>query len=318
MKNLCLSALAAVGFMAGVQAAPEADKVSSLPNMTLSTNYYAGYVDIPNTSKKLHYIFVESQNDPTKDPVILWTNGGPGCASLGAFLQEHGPWVVDDGQTEFHENEYSWNKEASVIYVDQPAGVGYSYCDNTITPEQCNFDDMTSSEDNLQFIMGWFSKFPEYKTNDFYISGESYGGIYVPYMLYQVDKHNNDPATKDEDKIKNMKGIMVGNGVTNWNYDTQPATLNMTYEHLMIPEDLWEQMQVCNYNETPFGKSAGAACDSYLGNFSTYIEKINLYNVYGTCWGLVSEEEEKKPNHLYSHNTTHDFAILSFDEEEEH
>ena len=252
MKNLCLLAIAALGYLAGVQAAPDADRVPTLPNMTLSSKYYAGYIDIKDTSKKIHYIFVESQNDPTKDPVVLWTNGGPGCASLGAFLQEHGPWVIDDGATEFHENEYSWNKNASVIYIDQPAGVGYSYCDTTVTPDECSFDDLTSSEDNLKVILGWFEKFPEYKGNDFYVSGESYGGIYVPYMLWQVDKHNNNPSTANDDKV-NMKGIMVGNGVTNWVYDTQPATNSMLYEHLMIPEDLWVLMPECNYTLSPFG-----------------------------------------------------------------
>lgn len=98
--------------------------------------------------------FVESQSDPTSDPVVLWLNGGPGCSSLDGFLSENGPlhvcdlgkescnlafmkvymfgfWfkVKDDGNT-LYENPYSWNKIANVIYLESPAGVGYSYDDN--------------------------------------------------------------------------------------------------------------------------------------------------------------------------------------------
>jgi carboxypeptidase C (cathepsin A) len=43
------------------------------------------------------------------------------------FMQEHGPYVMEDGNDTFHENEWSWNKEANVLYIESPAAVGYSY-----------------------------------------------------------------------------------------------------------------------------------------------------------------------------------------------
>lgn len=49
------------------------------------------YVTIDETSgKKLYYYFVESERNPSKDPVVLWLNGGPGCSSFDGFVYEHG------------------------------------------------------------------------------------------------------------------------------------------------------------------------------------------------------------------------------------
>jgi carboxypeptidase C (cathepsin A) len=41
----------------------------------------------------MHYFFFPSQNNPAKDPVLLWLNGGPGCSSLLGAVQENGPFV---------------------------------------------------------------------------------------------------------------------------------------------------------------------------------------------------------------------------------
>jgi len=51
-----------------------------------------------------------------------------------AFMQEHGPYVIHDNTTEFVENKYSWNGNANVLYIEQPAGVGYSYCNAEVDP----------------------------------------------------------------------------------------------------------------------------------------------------------------------------------------
>jgi carboxypeptidase C (cathepsin A) len=44
------------------------------------------------------------------------------------LLQEHGPYQLGDEATTFVKNEYSWNKQANMIYIEAPAGVGYSIC----------------------------------------------------------------------------------------------------------------------------------------------------------------------------------------------
>ena len=149
-----------------------------------TVDVYSGYLDIPDTTKSLHYVFVESAQDPANDPVVLWFNGGPGCSSMLAWMQEHGPYVMDDGETTFKQNDYSWNKFANMLYLEAPAGIGFSYCDSKDHPEDCKSDDWAQSVDNLIALQEWFVRFPDFKANKLYLSGESYAGIYVPYLLW--------------------------------------------------------------------------------------------------------------------------------------
>jgi carboxypeptidase C (cathepsin A) len=127
-------------------AAPSDELVTSLPIVgDLNFNMYSGYVDIPSTTKQLHYLLAESANDPTTDPLIVWFNGGPGCSSLIGFTTENGPYtfsVHHDPEV----NQYSWNQEANVLYLEQPAGVGFSYCSTTA---DCASSDDGSADDNL-------------------------------------------------------------------------------------------------------------------------------------------------------------------------
>ncbi|KAK6049400.1 serine carboxypeptidase, partial [Cooperia oncophora] len=132
----------------------QAQEIKQLPgvNFELTFKHYSGFFQVSDTHL-LHYWFVESQNDPTSDPLIFWFNGGPGCSSLDGLLNEMGPYVANADGKSLRENPYSWNKMASVVYIESPAGVGYSYAtDGNITTN----DDQTSLE-NYEAVKQFFT-----------------------------------------------------------------------------------------------------------------------------------------------------------------
>nr|CDJ90781.1 Peptidase S10 domain containing protein [Haemonchus contortus] len=89
----------------------QAKEIKQLPGVGFELNFkhYSGFFQVSDTHL-LHYWFVESQNEPYKDPLIFWFNGGPGCSSLEGLLKDMGPYSVNFDGKSLRENPYSWNK----------------------------------------------------------------------------------------------------------------------------------------------------------------------------------------------------------------
>ncbi|MFS7979696.1 putative carboxypeptidase D [Helianthus anomalus] len=161
-----------------------ADKISRLPGQPSESNFnqYSGYVTVdPHHGRALFYYFIESENNSSTKPLVLWLNRGPGCSSLGSgAMMELGPFRVNNDGKTLSINKYSWNQVANILFLESPAGVGFSYSNKSSdykTP-----GDTQTAKDSYTFLVNWFERFPEYKTRDFYIAGESYAGHYIPQL----------------------------------------------------------------------------------------------------------------------------------------
>ena len=91
----------------------------SLYNKTI----YSGYLETNETGNELFYVYMPSQNgteEENKEPLLLWLNGGPGCSSLIGMLTEIGPVVTKLYSKEWFKNEYAWNKNLNLLFIQTP------------------------------------------------------------------------------------------------------------------------------------------------------------------------------------------------------
>ncbi|CAI9107286.1 OLC1v1006605C1 [Oldenlandia corymbosa var. corymbosa] len=264
------------------ESAPEGALVTQLPgfNGTIPSKHYAGYVTIDeNHGKKLFYYFVESERNPSTDPLVLWLNGGPGCSSFDGFVYEHGPFNFEAGKTptslpRLHINPYSWTKVSNVLYLDSPAGVGLSY-----SGDESDYvtGDLKTASDSHTFLLKWFELYPEFLSNPFYIVGESYAGVYVPTLSYEVVK-GNDAGVKP---ILNFKGYMVGNGVADEKFDGN-AIVPFVHGMGLISDDLFKDViSECNGN---YYEPTSESCASKLSKVDQAVDDINMYDILEPCY----------------------------------
>lgn len=107
---------------------PSEDLVeSAFPGCEMKSHWYSGYLNVEPGKRELHYLLVESEDKWNKDPLVIWFNGGPGCSSLYGLFYENGPCVAVDEDDILRENEFSWTARLNMLYLEMPAGVGYSY-----------------------------------------------------------------------------------------------------------------------------------------------------------------------------------------------
>ena len=132
------AAIALIAF-GSIRCAVDNDEVKTLPgwDSRLPSKHYSGYLKVEradSSSRMLHYYLQEADTDATKKPLLLWLNGGPGASSLIGAFTELGQLIFNknskylNGIPTLFRNPYSWTTVANVLYLEAPAGVGYSYC----------------------------------------------------------------------------------------------------------------------------------------------------------------------------------------------
>ena len=203
------------------------NKVDDLFNGLYSGDIYSGYLKTKIEGNEYFYLYAPSQNNPSTAPIMLWLNGGPGCSSLFGFLGEVGPVTSDNFEDFFKKNPYSWNLNANLLAIEQPAGVGFS---TTSNPYYLWRDDDTA--ENLLYAVKDFLNEFNLKGREFYISGESYAGVYIPFLATHMLEDTS------ADKV-NLKGILVGNGLTDFDTDVERSMVEFGFNHALISKETY-------------------------------------------------------------------------------
>ncbi|SPC63016.1 related to Carboxypeptidase Y precursor [Ustilago sp. UG-2017b] len=216
-----------------------------------------------------HFYFwaFESRNDPKNDPVLLWLNGGPGCSSFTGLLMELGPCNAVDpksrrGRPGTERNPWAWNSNATVIFLDQPVGVGYSYVDwanksRSDKPPARVFSAESAAKDASAFLhllamhMGKeIFKGDRHRFPSFHIAGESYAGRYIPLLANQILQDNKRISHHPELSLAPLPltSVLIGNGITSPQHQ-YPAYVEYTCTNLsgsphpLLPEKKCKKMR---------------------------------------------------------------------------
>ncbi|KAK1312530.1 Serine carboxypeptidase-like 27 [Acorus calamus] len=252
------------------------DLIFSLPGQPPNVGFsqYSGYVTVaPRAGRALFYWLVEAPLDrAATSPLVLWLNGGPGCSSVAyGASEELGPFRIrSDGETLFL-NPHSWNGEANLLFLESPAGVGFSY--SNTSSDLHDSGDRRTAEDAYSFLVNWIERFPQYKNRDFYIAGESYAGHYVP-ELAQILFHRNKGV---KNPVINFKGFMVGNAVTDDLHD-YVGTFEYWWTHGLISDSTYHKLRIeCDLQSSTHPSDM---CIKILDDANVEQGNIDPYSIY--------------------------------------
>ncbi|OWM89997.1 serine carboxypeptidase 24-like [Punica granatum] len=266
-----------------VQKGQEMDRISALPGQpAVVFSQFSGYVTVNEKhGRALFYWLTEATTSPEKKPLVLWLNGGPGCSSVAyGASEEIGPFRINQNGSSLYINKYSWNKEANILFLESPAGVGFSYTNTSSDLEDTG--DKRTAQDALIFLIRWMARFPQYKYREFYISGESYAGHYVPQLAMKVHDYNKGRSRP----ILNLKGFIVGNAVMDHYYDNI-GTVTYWWSHSMISDASYKSiLKYCNFSsEKPSQK-----CDDSVIYAANEFGNIDQYSIYTPSCPRLSNE----------------------------
>ena len=159
---------------------------------------YAGLITVNKRLKaNLFFWFFPG---PTSGPLILWLEGGPGITSLSTAFNGNGPFDVTENGSLIRRH-FSWTNFSNVIYVDSPVGTGYSFAEDGSSFSH----NSTDTASNLHAFMDqFFWLFPEYQSNEFYITASSYAAKDAAFL---ASKFHEDGVQS----FINFQGILLMN-----------------------------------------------------------------------------------------------------------
>ncbi|KAL6890317.1 hypothetical protein ACP4OV_009080 [Aristida adscensionis] len=265
-----------------VRAAPAGAEVTEFPGFhgDFPSKHYAGhlaYITVGDAVQKRHmyYYFATSEREPNLDPVIIWINGGPACSGFSAFLHSIAPFKIDGTKVHVRDkprvtqNPFSWTKMASLLLVDSPAGVGYSYADNE---EDYTTNDSNRVLDLYDFLSKWFSEYSEFLSNPFYIAGCSYSGVIVPVLAQEVIRRNEEGGGIQI----NFKGYSLCNPAVDVDIENN-AFVPYAFRMGLISNELFQSLVATCKGK--YWNNSIPSCQEDLTQFYMQIKSINMEHI---------------------------------------
>lgn len=179
-------------------------------------------------------------------------------------------------------NPNAWNKRAGLLYLEAPAGVGYSesLSNDTIT------DDIVAQE-LINSLSIFLDRHNTLKKNELYITGSGYGAVFATYLARAIINRNKDPALIFWSKI-NLKGLLLGNPCVNPDECFASGSERNSVYH-------YEFLHTRGFMTKPAYYDYLGKCAMVVDPFQCYLARQKIdkevnatntsaYNIYAKCW----------------------------------
>ncbi|UZJ56140.1 hypothetical protein CBS101457_005460 [Exobasidium rhododendri] len=278
----CVSSLSFAG-----EAAKKYAVGTQIPGLPFQTkNAWAGLMPISAgpVAPSLYFFLWGKDAATSGEEVVIWINGGPGCSALGGMTQELGPWLYESVNEEPYPNSYSWTKAATMVFVEQPVGTGFT------TGVVTNTNEDQVAAQFATFLDNFYETFPELAGKKLYITGESYAGTYIPYIMNYQYTHGN--------KHNLQGGIIIDGVITDvatqmdlvvYDFAVQNAkTIGLTTSDLALIKNDSDACGLTGYAERnlkypPIGKLPDYdrdGCGTWNTFYALALKRNPTYNVY--------------------------------------
>ncbi|QRW13018.1 Serine carboxypeptidase [Ceratobasidium sp. AG-Ba] len=156
---------------------------------------YSGYLDVDYGAKHLFFYFFESRNEPDSDPVLMWIN----VFTVHPKLEE----TARNGI-----RMHGMIRPTCSFWINRMFDRYADYGETISTTEE--------AAKNVQaFVTIFFETFSKFKGREFHMSGESYGGRYLPVFASEIMDQNKRAEAGGFAPI-NLKSVLIGNGLTDF------------------------------------------------------------------------------------------------------
>lgn len=119
-----------------------------------------------------------------------------------ANFREIGPYIVNQNLT-LEPNKGPWNNIFGLLFLDNPIGTGFSIASSI---QEIPRNQLDVAKHLYIAIKKFINLEKSFKNRPIYLTGESYAGKYLPALGYYIFKTG--------DKSINLKGVSIGNGLT--------------------------------------------------------------------------------------------------------
>ncbi|XP_020988549.1 serine carboxypeptidase-like 12 [Arachis duranensis] len=250
-----------------------------------------GYIGVgENDDVQSFYYFIESENNPKVDPLMLWLTGGPGCSAFSGLVFEIGPLTFKNEEyngslPNLYLKPHSWTKVSNIIFVDLPVLTGFSYArtDSAAQRSDCLLVSQTH-----QFLRKWLIEHPKFLSHEIYIGGDSYSGIPIPAVVQEISQANEEGVQP----WINLQGYLLGNPVTT----RTEKNYKIPFAHGMalISDELYNSLQTNCKGDYINIDTENVLCSRDIASFNKAIEGLNSAQILDPlCEYITSPKPEK-------------------------